>query len=982
MHDKNKKKVASELEVLDGLIDYAERMIYDMREGNYTSLRRHAYGKTVIIKSEKAGTLTFRLTSSSAIPNAKSNCATPHSPVGRLCAYLRAGDEDESPRWGEYRVIETRLFDRYDGPLFEPNVRNFLHMHVAGDLGKYAISNLRAYLEQMGSPEIPGPVPVSVPDFSEEEAQSATTEATDSQFVAPSPSINLNTFDIIEDEEDVSCVPLELDDDETDAGTIEGSTDKYFGLSETFYLNRTRDQDAVISRSPIGPMFVEGVAGSGKTSAALGRTKMLCDFNAQNVSDEKEFREITGHSLDYWSAKYAGQFSQESSVGFVRTGELIQYLKETCRRLDLPHLPVQEYPELRAQLRQCRQIERNRPGTKRWSGLPDSRNSQTDTSMAWLYAADRAIAACWSDALWSALPDAEAIAATFTPESLSRPLRVAVAAVELLRQEMTSLTSTLSGSTRSSGFLLDRLALRINECVNRVRKDIMGKDTLWVLLGDRTWFASSERRMAIQLIADKVPLYLRSQARLVFVDKTGSIDDSLTLLTDTGEPLTWCDETSILLDQGHVLVRDSDGHTVPARKSDEDDLFLRLLPETTEKLYVPQSGALRPLGLYRGLGKVRLPLMASAPDDIEDETDMDDVNLSQQQSAAESQKKQRSVDSVFSASVRRALLQPLTYLGDLYADALANNQKLFPDLALAQRIHEQLKERKLANEDIDLLLCLAHVIGREFNGKPSTLNEPPFYQSVFIDEVQDFTEQQVYLMVEQARREYQAVTVVGDIAQKLHNGHTIDILACFPGKSIPRVRLTENMRQLEAPALALFSACFRAELQDELIGEIPSNELAMSLREHADALRGPELLPVYDDEDLIEQVVETLRTTSPHQTLAVILPNVELAAAFYERCKPRLLELMVNAEVSQKIDLSRRHVRHFTSATHAKGLEFDVAIVPYLEQYNMEDLGHINRLYVALTRARRKLVLLSHESREESPFDKVWSRYEDTLASI
>lgn len=65
---------------------------------------------------------------------------------------------------------------------------------------------------------------------------------------------------------------------------------------------------------------------------------------------------------------------------------------------------------------------------------------------------------------------------------------------------------------------------------------------------------------------------------------------------------------------------------------------------------------------------------------------------------------------------------------------------------------------------------------------------------MFIDEVQDFTEQQVYLMAEQAKPDYKAVTAVGDIAQKLHHGSTIDIQKCFPGTSIDHVKLTENLR--------------------------------------------------------------------------------------------------------------------------------------------------------------------------------------------
>mgnify|MGYP000689535143 CR=1 FL=1 len=40
--------------------------------------------------------------------------------------------------------------------------------------------------------------------------------------------------------------------------------------------------------------FIPQQQGPRKTSAALGRTKMLCDLNANSVFEEAEFREVAG----------------------------------------------------------------------------------------------------------------------------------------------------------------------------------------------------------------------------------------------------------------------------------------------------------------------------------------------------------------------------------------------------------------------------------------------------------------------------------------------------------------------------------------------------------------------------------------------------------------------------------------------------------------------------------------------------------------
>ena len=985
------ERAEEELKALDGVIDYAERMMYqDGNRREYEPLRRHAYGKTVVLETENEGVLTFRL-SSTAVVLTPNNCgyATPHSPVGRLCAVLQPGDEELSPRWGEYRVLEVRGFSRYQGPKFEPNVRNFQHMLVQEESAKDSVTDLRRLVAGGAVASTAAHQQVLAADDLAQDSPAGALAAPPLENVAPA-QLAVNIFEVVDDELPDSA-ELGFADDDEDPTLVSASSTKddhdYFGLSEVFYLNRTRAQDAVISRSPVGAMFVQGVAGSGKTSAALGRTKMLCDFNANNVFNESEFREIAGHSLDYWSGKFAGQFSQEGSVGFVRTGELIQYLKETCRRLDLPHLPVLEYPELRSRLREQRKLTRSKSSSKPWRGQAEGHQLHVATSMAWLRSADRAVAKYWAQALKNAIPDQKDLLSRVAPEDVPRAGGIAHLALDLLRKGIDDLAQELEHFSSKQRFAVDGLALKVQACIEGVRKAALGRDVLWASLSGTTWFAQNEHDLASQLVTARLPLYLRNGARLVFLNDDGILDPTLTLLSATGEAQLWSDDTRALLDKGELLVRDASDMTVPAKASGQRDLYLRLLPEAIERLFVLRGGALHRWAPQKGLGKARLKLLPAAADaqaDEEAEPQADEHDALGAPDAPAVEKEVRSsLDALFAQGCRKALMQLLYFVADAYAQAVANHPSLFSDAKVASGIARQLQDKKLTDEDVDLLLCLSHLVSRGFkDAGRSVLAEPDFYQSVFVDEVQDFTEQQVFLMAEQAQPAYRAITVVGDIAQKLHNGSTIDITACFPEQPIEQVQLTENMRQLGAPALAWFSACFRACLQDGLENFAPSALLAKQLQEQAGQLHGPVLEWADDVAQLADLVMEHLQEVAHHQTAAVLLPNAETADALYAACKDRLAAQMVDAELSTKIDLSRRHVRHFTTVANAKGLEFDVVIVPALERYRMGDARDINHLYVALTRARRKLVLISDQGRAESPFDDVWRHYEDSIFAI
>lgn len=105
-------------------------------------------------------------------------------------------------------------------------------------------------------------------------------------------------------------------------------------LGAQFYTSPTKLQEQIIRRGGRGLLIVQGIAGSGKTSVALGRTKFLCDRRTQPEDDETRD--------DF--------FRPETSVGFVLHSQLVDYLKETRDQLFISDMQIMDYNRLRQKL--------------------------------------------------------------------------------------------------------------------------------------------------------------------------------------------------------------------------------------------------------------------------------------------------------------------------------------------------------------------------------------------------------------------------------------------------------------------------------------------------------------------------------------------------------------------------------------------------------------------------------------------------------
>lgn len=975
------RKVArEELEVLEGIIDYAERMI---REGDlaYRNLKRNAYGKALVIERENEGVATFRLGMDSLVyPKASSGYATPHSPIGRLCAVAGMGFEGFSKAWGDYVVTEARQFRRHDFEELERHARNFLVVGIQNANGQGKVMDLRAFLTKANSagqqvagkqPTVPSKNPVKPtgvqnsigivqpigknqleiiePASSEAGLQPQTTVIEvpvvthlseevqpAGESVEPLSVPKALVLQILDDgEEESMALPIaDFDDLDEEEG---GELTERMSLDEHFFLNRTMNQDKIISRAPVGPMWVEGVAGSGKTSAALGRTKMLCDFNSNEVTDRETFRSILGDDFDYWEGEFAGKFSQESSVGFVRTAELIQYLKETCSRLGMPSLPVHEYHELRSRLRSYRHLESSGSSGKRFKHSNDEGHSLT-TTLSWLNASRLAVARVIAVDLRARLVEVES-------EDLRRFNAHQRSLFSAAREELSASVDELAQELQSplaEDRVLYRLAARLLGKIQAMALRVLGPGTLSVYLGEHIAYGEGVPELAQKLAELPVDLFLKTSQVLVLY-RAGAAGTSEALpcvssgryqfLSADNQPLSFNAALQASLEGASVRVllpslASVDGYE--AKFMPVNELFISL--GTPKSLLYLEGGALKWLKVSSGFGSQVLP----------DEDDQ--VRIS--------------VRKIFQQVALDCLAKPLKSFAGLYEKALYEYAESFPDAAIAWQVLERLEEHRLSDSDIDLLLCLAHDLSAGVTTKlPAGLREAPFYQSVFVDEVQDFSEQQIYLMTSQADPRFSAITVVGDRSQQLLRNEEIHIADCFPiGKRPEFVALDENLRQKSQPDLAALSAVLRQLFERGADTDVQSLDAALVHDQQSEkgayTLRG---FARRDEE--FKYLCEQIAAIPENQSVAVVLPDQETAREMHTYCSQALEGSFRKMSVSEQIDLSKKYLVHFTSVLHVKGLEFDVVLLPMIDLYDLGQPVFRNRLYVGCTRARQRLVM-------------------------
>lgn len=317
--------------------------IHDTRQNQlkgYKELAHHVYGRTVAgnridEEQDTVKPFKFRITQANV---SQVDCAIigRNSPIATRLVSAEVGDEREINSEGThyFRITETRTFEGPTSLHLAREHPDFRRMTIFGTrlTSPLVISGLRAFVEGLSIARSPGDVQPSVTSKGIE----------DPSWITDWSVINL------------------------------GDSDNQ-SLNPEFFTRTTKSQEAALN-NPRGLTIVEGIAGAGKTSVALGRLKFFSNFS-------------TGENKEHYGLENAPavDFSPAGMIGFVLSRSLRRYLEDTARELELEKLTIRDFQEHRIHL--SNRFGLTRSFRRSEAIVPDCR-----TQLEWLRAVDAAVA--------------------------------------------------------------------------------------------------------------------------------------------------------------------------------------------------------------------------------------------------------------------------------------------------------------------------------------------------------------------------------------------------------------------------------------------------------------------------------------------------------------------------------------------------------------------------------------------------------------
>ena len=914
----SKKKiiVKNELSSLDKAIDYVKDQTVDRnyqyhdpniigalfkihsgQQSAYEEFLRVAWGKGVRINSEYKGEIIYRLSQSAAIIPGL-DIATPQSPIGRLVNIARSGDIYESAALGEYTIDDVWYFERYVAHEYLENIKNFKKMTSRGE-NNFSIKNLLGWLKNFDRTKLP------VKDEIEKEGTEISLWD------------NVTFDDAMEDE--VVDEPSEIEDDQ-----------KAISLSTGFYVNLSKNQYDATHSGANGLVFVFGVAGSGKTSVALGRSKSLSQLG-QLPKDDKLYNQ---------------DFPEETQIGIVRTGELITYLKDTCNMLSLHRLPVVEYRDIYEELKTHWDIEQSkRNNAPKYFLAKKNEVNGIDSEIKWFTFISESMIAIISERILTFINKPQKDIASIDGDIFARINKDIIASIQYTLKKNNPI----------------EYLYRLDNSLDKVIKKIFNQ-SIWVGIpadDEISWLINKEDDVATQILQQKRVLCLFGGVRNIQI-----------LIPETEKDLwqEWIPSDALVSQQNTEI---PSCISIPTTSNNTIEINIIIVSKETISHYA-KKGTLR---FYEGVGvrtntvKTKRLWLAHMPKI---------VSTKEHQEGSEKNtrewRKQIRGRVLYNIKSSISSIRP----ADLFSEAierLSGNDKVNSEYTSILKLkHMQIKDKKLTEQDIDLLIAFMASITRtqtdSLFSDVSGLKPAPYRSSVFIDEVQDFSEIQVYLLSLLSNPKYNSVTAVGDSAQCLYTT-TSDISVSFP-KSMweisRRQELTENIRQQNIPTINALSATFRNEYIDDVIINI-------------DEYKKNENLDAFHRTTNIEQLKQAFKILSnipKSETIVIVVPSVEHAKEAISQLKPHLRERQHReCNYSRTIDLSKRYVAHVTTPKNIKGLEFDHLIALYLDEYDLNNAINKSSIYVMMSRPKKSLSLIANIDKMDVNFTKIIKKFAD-----
>lgn len=332
-----------------------------------------------------------------------------------------------------------------------------------------------------------------------------------------------------------------------------------------------------------------------------------------------------------------------------------------------------------------------------------------------------------------------------------------------------------------------------------------------------------------------------------------------------------------------------------------------------------------------------------------------DVRLSDNEIASLPQNERRALrDAILNISLRLLrLLNPTELYVDVHKheslkELLAIRLPEYTESAInaIDQTDRRLTERLITDDDVVTALCLSALACDQVE---RDIRDIPYVRTfsdrvaVFIDEYQDFTEQQVFLMGFRAKRKYRQITVAGDTSQRLHAGGIDRIGNAFPFVTDPvrQINLDINFRQ--SKPLAQLSNCFRMFTDPKT--QRPKEPCNAPLHMFAET------------KEIADFLASKISALPGAASVVVIAPTPEMVRQWFDLMAPTLESAFRSPIVSDRARLTERLKTHFTTPLAAKGLEFDVAVLPDISQFNEADPIALNGLYVAASRPRHAILL-------------------------